>query len=86
MLSQVMQLGLHPDFTKTENITSFDTFECLWAGSARTTAVAFSLLIDRFNKDIPVYCYLSFKNKSVFLNTLNDFLIIFFFKQLFSRE
>lgn len=85
MLSQVMHQALYPDFTKSENITSFDTFECLWAGSARTTAVVFSLLIDRFNKVIRVYCYLSFKNKSVFLNTLNDFLIIFF-KQLFSRE
>lgn len=82
----MLQLGLHPDRTKTENMKPFDTFECLWAGSARTTAVAFCLLIDRFNKAILMYCYLSFKNKRVFLNTLNGFLIIFFFKQLFSWE
>lgn len=86
MPSQMLQLGLHPDRTKTENMKPFDTFECLWAGSARTTAVAFCLLIDRFNKAILMYCYLSFKNKRGFLNTLNGFLIIFFFKQLFSWE
>lgn len=68
MVSQVMLLGLGPDFTKSENIKLFDTCECLRVGSARTTAVAFSLLIDRFNKAILMYCYLSFKNKSVFLN------------------
>lgn len=68
MVSQVMLLGLGPDFAKTENIKLFDTCECLWVGSARTTAVAFSLLIDRFNKAILMDCCLSFKNKNVFLN------------------
>jgi hypothetical protein len=86
MFFQVTQLGIHPGITKTENMQPFHTFMCLWAACANATAVAFSLLIDRFNKAILVYCYLSFKNKSVSLNTFNDFLIIFFSMQLFSRQ